>query len=307
MAGPIRIDPKELSRRLGAPDAPVLVDVLPAAAHAAYRLPGAVNACVFEMVFLERVAGLVAGPDASLVIIGAGGDSLDADLAADKLLRAGYTRVAVLAGGRTAWHAAGLPAEGDASAPAAPDAPVAGLAGRWSVDIDRSWLRWTGRNPNGFHDGGVALNGGVVSVDAERAQGRIEVDPASLVNFDLAGEGSQPVLVAHLLSDDFLFVGRHPEVAYELASVSPLPDAALTTATHRIEGSLTMRGITAPLGFDATVSALADGSLAAEAHFDLDRTRWGMIYGSARFFAHLGMHLVFDGISISLRLVLAPA
>jgi hypothetical protein len=42
-----------------------------------------------------------------------------------------------------------------------------------------------------------------------------------------------------------------------------------------------------------------------EAHFDLDRTEWGIIYGSARFFEHLGMHQVFEAISISLRLVMA--
>jgi len=38
-------------------------------------------------------------------------------------------------------------------------------------------------------------------------------------------------------------------------------------------------------------------------HFDMDRTRWGVIYGSSRFFEHLGMHLVFDLISFQIRLV----
>ena len=41
-----------------------------------------------------------------------------------------------------------------------------------------------------------------------------------------------------------------------------------------------------------------------EAHFDLDRTQWNVIYGSSRFFEHLGMHMVFDQISIELRLIL---
>jgi hypothetical protein len=42
-----------------------------------------------------------------------------------------------------------------------------------------------------------------------------------------------------------------------------------------------------------------------EAHFDIDRTRWKVIYGSARFFEHLGMHLVFDPISIQIYLMLS--
>ena len=66
---------------------------------------------------------------------------------------------------------------------------------------------------------------------------------------------------------------------------------------------MTLRGITAEIGFDATVSPVTDGVLIARAHFDLDRTRWNIIYGSARFFEHLGMHLVFDTISIELKIV----
>ena len=53
----------------------------------------------------------------------------------------------------------------------------------------------------------------------------------------------------------------------------------------------------------ATVTPTADRRMAAEAHFDFDRVRWGIIYGSRRFFEHLGMHGVFDMISIQLRIV----
>lgn len=42
-------------------------------------------------------------------------------------------------------------------------------------------------------------------------------------------------------------------------------------------------------------------------HFDIDRTRWGVICGSSRFFKHLGMHLVYDPISIQVRIFADPA
>jgi hypothetical protein len=45
-----------------------------------------------------------------------------------------------------------------------------------------------------------------------------------------------------------------------------------------------------------------DGSVSIEAHFDLDQTRWNVLYGSSRLFEHLGMHLVYDLISIELRI-----
>jgi hypothetical protein len=54
--------------------------------------------------------------------------------------------------------------------------------------------------------------------------------------------------------------------------------------------------------FMATVTRTEDSGLAIEAHFDMDRTKWNIIYGSTRFFEHLGMHLVFDLISIQVRI-----
>jgi hypothetical protein len=66
---------------------------------------------------------------------------------------------------------------------------------------------------------------------------------------------------------------------------------------------LKLRGVSADLEFDATVALGEDGSLVMEAHFDIDRTRWNVIYGSTRFFEHLGMHKVFDLLSFQIRIV----
>ena len=69
------------------------------------------------------------------------------------------------------------------------------------------------------------------------------------------------------------------------------------------EGELELRGVKAQQSFMTTITKTPENGLAAEAHFDLDRTRWGIIYGSTRFFEHLGMHQVFDLISIQVRIV----
>jgi hypothetical protein len=67
-------------------------------------------------------------------------------------------------------------------------------------------------------------------------------------------------------------------------------------------GILELRGVTAEQTFLATITPGEAGEMLAEAHFDIDRTRWRVIYGSARFFEHLGMHLVFDLITVELRI-----
>jgi len=307
LAPEILLTPADLAALRGGDDAPVVLDVLPEAVFAARHLPDARNACVYEVVFGERVGELVPDRATPLVVYGAGEPHHDAAMAAEKLQRLGYTRVRVLAGGVAAWHAAGMPLAGERAAPLPPETPPALADGRWRVDPDASWLRWVGRNPGGFHDGAVDITGGEVAVAGADVRGEVAVDPRSLRNFDLAGDSSQPVLVAHLLSDDFLFADRFATARFHVQEVAPIAGAALTSPTHTVSGQLELRGVTAPLSFAATVSERPGGRLAVSAQFPLDRTRWGMIYGSARFLSHLGMHVVFDLVDIALRLELTPA
>jgi hypothetical protein len=71
----------------------------------------------------------------------------------------------------------------------------------------------------------------------------------------------------------------------------------------RLCTSLTLRGVTAPLVIDAACGVTADGKLAAQGAFALDRTHWKIIYGSGRFFHRIGKHLVNDLIEIDLKVV----
>jgi hypothetical protein len=54
--------------------------------------------------------------------------------------------------------------------------------------------------------------------------------------------------------------------------------------------------------FPAMLAPAADGLLAADAHFDIDRTRWNVLYSSGKFYEKLGKHLVNDEISLALKL-----
>jgi hypothetical protein len=71
----------------------------------------------------------------------------------------------------------------------------------------------------------------------------------------------------------------------------------------RVQGVFELRGLKNDIEFLATASPPQDGEVKIEAHFDIDRTRWGVLYGSSRFFEHLGYHLVYNPISLQIRLV----
>jgi len=300
-----RITARDLKDRLQTKDKPTLVHTLNDDHFRQVHLPGSQNACVFQVAFLDQMAELAPDKDTAIVVYGARAETRDAETAAGKLTRAGYTRVALLEGGLAAWRKAGYPLEGEAPAVAVAASPRAPALDRrlYTVDTANSILQWVGRNPNTHHTGSLRLAEGTLDTRKEAVTGRFDIDLASLKNTSLEGDDLQPVLIAHLLSDDFFWAKRFPTVRFLLKRLTPIAGSHLTTPNTTVDGSLEMLGVQADLQFPATFTTLPDKRLAAEAHFDFDRTRWNMIYGSSRFFDHLGMHVVFDLISVQLKLV----
>ena len=122
-------------------------------------------------------------------------------------------------------------------------------------------------------------------------------------NINLEGDELQPVLEAHLRSDDFFFTKMFPKATFTIKEAKRIEPGWLTAPNYHVNGELELRGVSADLEFDATVALIDNGSLAMETHFDIDRTCWNVIYGSTRFFEHLGMHKVFDLLSFQIRMI----
>jgi polyisoprenoid-binding protein YceI len=282
----------------------VVLDTLPGDVYRKRHLPGAKNACVYEVVFPQQVEAIVPDRSREIVVYGSRIVSMDAATAAEKLARLGYQRVYVLSGGLAAWQEARYPLEGEeVEGTLDPGTRLTLPEGVYAVDTDQSTIKWTGRNPNGRHFGTIKLAGGEITVGGSEISGFFTVDMGSIKNDDLDGNEWQPVLIAHLQSDDFFFVKLFPTAKFTITSAELVGDPTLSSPNLEVVGTLELRGVRNSLSFPATVSTLADGRIAAEAHFDLDRTRWRVIYGSSRFFEHLGMHLVFDPITVQLRIV----
>lgn len=279
-----------------------LLDVLPPEHFALVHIPGALNACVFYVSFVEDLTRILPDKQARVVVYGSSSRSYDAKMAVDKMQRAGYQEVYALEGGIEAWREAGYACDGNSIDQEANAQTTLSLTdGTFIVDNELSSIQWEGRNPTTSHFGTVGVSQGELRVKDGIVSGMIEVDMSSIHNINLEGDALQPVLEAHLKSDDFFFTSMFPKAVLTLNEVIPLDPQWQTSPNFHVRGELTLRGISATLDFDMTVN-LADDVLQVEAHFDIDRTRWKVIYGSARFFEHLGMHKVFDLISIQLRI-----
>jgi polyisoprenoid-binding protein YceI len=277
-----------------------LIDVLPPEYYGERHISGAINACVYEVAFLENLTNLVNDRDTPLVMYGAGARSREASVAVEKLRRAGYREVRELAGGLAAWQAAGYAVE-QGEGPAV--AEMAVKDGLYTVDGAASRLEWMGRNLNGRHYGTIAVSGGEVGVTKGLlANGSITLDMRSIADLDLKDEGYNRMLVSHLKSDDFFDVDNYPSAVYTIDGAELPSNESACSVVYQVKGSLEMKGVRKDLPLTAEVVPQPDGQLKARVLCDLDRTRWGVLYGSGRFFEKLGMHLVNEIVTVELFL-----
>jgi len=293
------ISQSELRRALSSASVK-LIDVMLPEDYAVCHIAGAENACIYEMVFLERIAACAPDCKMPVVIYDASGTTLTARTAREKLIRAGYHSVVILEGGLRAWQAAGLPVEISEEKPPA----VAVPDGCYSIDVSASVIEWSGRNINNRHHGRISLASGAVVFDRGNLKGgNFVIDMHTIRNLDLDDEGWRSMLIRHLVSDDFFDVELYPSAALTLTGWEPIADATPGTANGIISADLTIKDVTAPVSFPAMIVPQEDGSIKAQAAFDIDRTNWNIRYGSGKLYERLGMHLVNDLISFELFLV----
>lgn len=273
-----------------------IIDILSAESYASEHLPGAINLCVYETAFLEKVRAAFPDVATKLTVCGWDDSTREAHLAAEKLAAAGYRRVEVLPGGLAGWKARGGALErSEIQAEKA-------RAGRYEINVTASFVRWMGRNLFNYHTGTLALGSGyIVTEGGCLSGGKFTIDMTSLCCTDITDPALNALLVAHLRSSDFFAVDEFPTAEFVISSANLLSDATAGVPNFRVRGDLTLRGVTRSIEFPAVVAEQNEGGLTAQALLDIDRTEWGAIYGSGKFYARLGQHVVNDHIHLHLK------
>lgn len=289
----------DLDQSLASTSPPALLDVRLEDDFAAAHLPGALNACVFKTSFLADVAKLGWPKNRSIVVYGERSGSHESRVAADRLARDGYTRVVDFRDGLQGWQTAGHAIEGTGKTSA--HGP---LNGTFAIDRDESRVEWTGRNLLNRHHGAVGLKTGHLTFEnGWLVGGDFTLNMGTITCADITDPTLNQMLISHLKSEDFFDVGNHPEARFQIQKVEPVPGASPGMPNLHIVGELNLRGSAKPLEFQAAAGRTSEGRPAVQAVFALDRTTWGSIYGSGKFFHRLGMHLVNDLIEIQVRLL----
>jgi polyisoprenoid-binding protein YceI len=282
----------------------LLINVLPEDAFDEARIPGSKNACTYEMAFIETMKRLAPDPNAELVVYGESGKTLEADAAIEKLKQAGYLNAKIFKGGLAAWKEAGFPVEGLG---VSLESAITPADGNYRLDTSSSVIRWTGRNLFNHHEGSLKLSSGSADLkggNLESAQ--FAIDMNAITCGDISDSQMNGMLITHLKSEDFFWVDEFPSASFVSRSVSPIAGATPGSKNWTVTGDLTLRGVTAEVTFPAVVAMKPEGILVAQAEFSIDRTRWGVVYGSGKFFARLAHHVVNDDVQLHLKLFLLP-
>ena len=265
------------------------------------RLPGTQNNCVFEIDFVERILEMVPEKGLPVYVYGAAADSYESKVAAEKLERTGYKNVYDFRGGVDAWREAGFAVEGTGQIVDQEQSPV---EGKRPIDTSESLIEWTGQNLGSKHWGLLQSKSGRLGFrNGCVVSGYFVVDMHSITDLNIENNEMRKVLEEHLKSDDFFDCDRFPEAKFELTNVDSIAGATPGTPNFNFTGNFTLKGITQSIQFNAVCEFNDEGQWIAQANFDIDRTRWNIIYGSGKFFRGLGMHVVNDFISLQLKIV----
>jgi Uncharacterized conserved protein len=194
-----------------------------------------------------------------------------------------------------------------AGAPAPAEAKAASMTGdAYTIDMTNSQILWTGSKPAGKHMGTIGLKGGTLYADKNLNGGEFTIDMTSIQVTDLEGE-KKASLEAHLLGnaegkeDHFFNVEKFPTAGFKITNIKAM-DAPADGKTHVITGDLTIRDKTETIEFPASV-VMTNGMISASAlDVVIDRTKYGVNYGSKSIFDDLGDKFIDDEIVLNITL-----
>lgn len=164
----------------------------------------------------------------------------------------------------------------------------------YTVDASKSTITWVGKKVTGSHNGTITLKSGTLNVNGKNVTGGgFIIDMTSIKDADGSAK-----LEGHLKADDFFGAEKFPTSNFVITKV------AGSGANVTVSGNLTIKGITKPLTFPATVAVNADGTITATAaKIVVDRTKYDIKYGSKSFFESIGDKAIYDEFELAVKLV----
>lgn len=170
------------------------------------------------------------------------------------------------------------------------------------VDTTASVIDWKGEKPTGTHTGTIKLSQGTFKAnDSIVESGTFVIAMNSLKVTDLEGEDKLK-LEKHLMGTvegqegDFFNVQEFPNTTFEVTGITQIDGKTM------LQGNLTMKEETKNVEFPVTINMNGDTLELTSESFMIDRTKWGVNYGSKSVFSSLGDKFINDEIELKINL-----
>lgn len=161
----------------------------------------------------------------------------------------------------------------------------------FKVDTEKSTINWSAKKVGGGHTGTVKINEGSLVYSGKSLKGGSFLMDMSSITSDNAR------VTNHLKSDDFFSSSKHPTSKFEIVKVSPAGKDKVS-----ISGNLSIKGITHPLTFQATVKQQKDVVTAVANAIRIDRTKYDIRFRSKTFFGDIGDKAIDDEFELNINL-----
>ena len=173
----------------------------------------------------------------------------------------------------------------------------------YKLQTQLSTLGWEGAAVTHGHVGTIQFSSGELSVQGERVTGGVViVDMKTIKATDIKDDETQAKFVGHMGGEDFFMSGQYPTATFKITSVTPIKGAAADANNATLSGDMTIKGITNRISFPAKVG-VKNGMAAASGEVVIDRTKYGLKYGSKSFFSSIGDKAINDEFTLKFNVI----
>jgi polyisoprenoid-binding protein YceI len=162
----------------------------------------------------------------------------------------------------------------------------------YTVDPERSTIDWTAKKVGGGHTGTIKItSGNLIHNGKSLTKGMFLINMSSITS-------DNAKLTTHLKSDDFFSTEKNPNSKFEILKVTPVGADRVN-----ISGNLTIKGISQPISFPATVKTQKNIVVAVANNIRVDRTKYDIKFRSKTFFLEIGDKAIDDEFELNINLV----
>ena len=168
----------------------------------------------------------------------------------------------------------------------------------YKIDTDKSKIYWIGRKITGEHNGTIEIKDGYVNIDqGSIAGGLFEIDMNSITVVDM-NEKYNKKLESHLKNSDFFDVQKFPVSTFKIKKSYNffIIDNIIFDGDLKIKNTLIEKNIPATITVNDSVAE-------AVGVIDIDRTLFGITYGSSSFFNNLADRAIDNNFTLKFKIV----